>query len=270
VQIQNAYEITTTADITLPFPGIGIYGVSAGGNGGAGGDGHLTGNGGNGGNGGAGGNVIIDNNTGGFINTDGYQYHGIMAQSLGGYGGPGGSGGGWWGGGGSGANAGHGSSVAVNNASSIMTFGGNSHAIFAQSLGGFAGNGGSGEGIIAFGGGSHSAGYGGAVIVNNLGGSSLELTTNGEQSDAIRAQSIGGGGGSAGKSEGLVALGGSGSAGGDGGDVTVDNNQTLQAKGLGSYGIYAQSAGAGADTATPPWAWSPSAAAVTRAATPAR
>jgi uncharacterized protein YhjY with autotransporter beta-barrel domain len=248
VKINNSYQVTTTTyqNIPIPFPGIGIYGVSAGGNGGAGGDGHLTGSGGNGGNGGAGGEVTINNFVGGIINTDGVQYHGIMAQSLGGYGGAGGSGGGWWGGGGAGANAGHGSDVSVTNEDSITTQGFNSYAIFAQSIGGFSGNGGSGEGIVGWGGDAHSAGYGGAVTVNNTGGSpDVRLTTSGAQSDLIRAQSIGGGGGSAGESEGLVALGGSGSAGGAGGAVTVTNNYILQATGAGSFGIYAQSAGGG-------------------------
>jgi uncharacterized protein YhjY with autotransporter beta-barrel domain len=249
VQIHNSYQITsvTAAYGSYPLPGIGIYGVSAGGNGGNGGDGFgADGKGGNGGNGGAGGNVIINNLANAFINTQGYQYHGIMAQSLGGYGGAGGAGGGIWGGGGAGADAGHGGDVTINNYSSIMTFGGNSHAIFAQSIGGFSGNGGSGEGLVAYGGDAHSAGYGGAVTVNNTGGASgVKLTTSGAQSDAIRAQSIGGGGGSAGKAQGLVALGGSGSAGGDGGAVNVYNSYELQATGAGSYGIYAQSVGGG-------------------------
>ena len=60
-----------------------------------------------------------------------------------------------------------------------------------------------------------SGGQGGLVTVDNSG----VLLTSGDQADGIFAQSIGGGGGAGGSAVGAIAVGGSGSSYGSGGDV---------------------------------------------------
>ena len=219
------------------------------------------------------------------------QAHGIVAQSVGGGGGSGavtgflqlgfsenevshsldiemsGSG-----------NGGKGGSAGISNSAAVMTVNRNSHALFAQSVGG-----GGGDADAAMwslidlttndptpsfstdyvGGGSLGAGNtGGAVTVGN----SAQLTTSGPWSHGIFAQSVGGGGGSSAplgnpfipcsscSTESViwnasVALGGQTGSGGDGGDVTVTNSGGVQTDGPGSYGIFAQSIGAGGGSA---------------------
>ena len=82
------------------------------------------------------------------------------------------------------------------------------------------------------------------------------MTTSGESSPAILAQSIGGGGGAAGGSWDFAAfasisIGGSGGSGGNGGDVTVNSlnffvtGNKITTSGPGSQGISAQSIGGG-------------------------
>ncbi|HAY22322.1 MAG TPA: hypothetical protein DCY27_09170 [Desulfobacterales bacterium] len=245
VWIRNYYSIATNGDKAM-----GLYGSSRAGDGGSGGDAlAVYAEGGNGGSGGIAGDVDIQNKDDGRITTSGTGAHGIFAQSLGGHGGAGGSGGGLWGEGGCGNSAGRGGQVTVGNYQTIQTAGDEAHGILAQSIGGFAGEGGSGGGIIGYGGDSHSGGDGYYVGVINQ----ASISTKGKGSDAIRAQGVGGGGGSAGSGYGLVALGGQGSAGGYGGDVTVLNLVSgggLDALGASSHGIYAQSIGGGGGSAS--------------------
>jgi len=127
--------------------GTGIFALSLGGAGGNGGDSDtaFAGSGGNAGAGGQGGAVQVTNNV--WVVTDGDQAVGILGQSLGGHGGSGGDGGGIYGQGGSGNPAGAGGTVTILNNGLDYTFGTNSAAIVAQSIGGFSGSGGSGAGI---------------------------------------------------------------------------------------------------------------------------
>lgn len=218
----------------------GIRVVSAGGDGGKGGNtyGDLPGR--SGGIGGDGGFVSVDTKSGTQITTSGNGASGIFAQSRSGTGGPGGtayilsSGG-------SGGGANSGGSVEVRNRSQIDTFGNDAHAIFAQSRGGAAGQGGDSFGLYGVGGNSTQGGAGGNVMVNNQG----VLTTRGERSVGIYAQSIGGTGGYGGDGGGLVASGGSGAPGGDSGSVSVTNSGRVSTSGQNADAIFAQSVGGG-------------------------
>jgi hypothetical protein len=106
--------------------------------------------------------------------------------------------------GGSGGAGGHGASVRVSNTGNVGTFGANSAAIFAQSVGG---GGGIGKGTFSkqtlnqawtgqlqFGGDGGAAGDGGDVRVENAG----LLKTQRDGSPGVFAQSVGGGGGKGG------------------------------------------------------------------------
>ncbi len=228
----------------------GILARSQAGDGGGGGDaGAIVGEGGSGGIGGTGGRVHVVSSS--LINTTGASADGISAQSLGGEGGNGGTGGGLVGVGGGARGSGPGGAVVVENSGAIATSGADSRGIFSQSVGGFAGGAGTGGGVLGWGGSGNSAGNGGTVGVTNNGmitvtGGSAQTGVDKELvSAAIFAQSVGGGGGDAAGSGGLVALGGKGSAGGSGDTVNVENNGRLQTSGNDTYGIIAQSIGGG-------------------------
>jgi len=272
----------------------GIVAQSTGGRGGAAGDaGGLWSDSGGGGTAAPGGAVTVDNF--GNISTNGAFSVGILAQSIGGFGGDGGSGGGLIAFGGDAGSAGPGVAVIINNSGTIETNKNGSHGIFAQSIGGGGGTGGDIGGVVALGASGGIGGAGGTVTVTNngtghittsgvnakgiyaqsvgggggdggnsggilaLGGSgsatsgsalvkvtnSQQITTGGDRSDAIYAQSIGGGGGNGGLGAGFIAIGGAGGGGGDGGDVDVNNSNTLNASGMFSRGIFAQSIGGG-------------------------
>ena len=173
--------------------------------------------GGSGGTGGTAGNVNVANES--LIETEGDEAHGVFAQSIGGGGGNGGlaiaanavlaqgdvaneamvSLGGS---GGDGDDAGD---VTVDNSGQIITHGARSHGIFAQSIGGGGGNAGVGFGVstnpasmviagamsATFGGDGGEGGLGGQVTVNHSG----DITVLGENSQAVVAESINGGGG---------------------------------------------------------------------------
>ncbi len=230
--------------------------IAVGGAGGLGGDGHDV-------------YVLADGST---INTSGNDSHGIHAQSIGGGGGNGGMAvtgalpgdaglqvsialGGDGGGGG---DAGSTVDVSTAQTTSINTTGSNSYGIIAQSIGGGGGNGGSafagagGIGIslsLGIGGKGGVAGDGKDVIVNNGG----TITTSGDASIGIAAQSIGGGGGNggfagtfaAGPTSASVGIGGSGAAGGAAGQVDVNNFGAILTGGDNAIGIFAQSVGGG-------------------------
>ena len=183
--------------------------------------------------------------------------------------------------GGSGGAAGDASTVTVvrgydpdgeRNASFIHTKGDNASGLVAQSIGGGGGMAGATlnfiltstteEGdkeplaaAIVVGGDGGASGIGDDVLVRHAG----DIWTEGDHSDAITAQSIGGGGGSANYSVSLgrakkssllsLAVGGKPADGSSAGDVTVEHSGQLITEGADSVGIRAQSiGGSGGDT----------------------
>ncbi len=238
VYVTGNGDITTYGDHAS-----GILAVSAGGNGGGGGGSWkvVTG-GGNGGNGGQGGAVTVDGDWN--ITTFGDYSYGIWAKSVGGNAGTGGSGGWIAGHPGNGGQATDGGTVTVNSGGTIETSGDNSYGIYAESIGGFGGHGGSQTGIFYSEGGSgESAGSGGDVNVTQE--ASGQIITHGTNSHGIFAQSVGGGGGSGGSGGALVGYGGGSANGGFGRNVNVTNYGAITTYGSGSKGIYAQSVGGG-------------------------
>ena len=213
---------------------------------------------------------------------------GILAQSIGGGGGNGGAAfTGLIGGfdsknlavtvGGFGGASGTGSNVLVTNnkTGSIETAGTYGYGIAAQSIGGGGGNGGmalssilgfGGEGTnlnigVSIGGTGGDGNTAGLVQVKNDAG----ITTHGDQSAAILAQSLGGGGGTGGAAvtaimgvssvdpdqaesrtvNMTVAVGGQGGDGSNGGQVSLTNTGALTTWAAESQGILAQSIGGG-------------------------
>ncbi len=250
----NGDSVTVTNSGGIRTQGVDAHGIlaqSIGGSGGNAGDaaGIVAFGSKPGGGGGFGGTVTVTNNAGGHIETEGSGAFGIFAQSIGGGGGNGGVSGGLvaFGGSGSAGGAGGAVTVATQAGSSVRTGGVGAHGIVAQSVGGGGGYGGTGGGIVAFGGSGSAAGEGGGVSVDNQG----SITTNAQEARGIVAQSIGGGGGSAGGTGGLAALGGSGGVGGNGGSVTVSNTGAITTGSLigesdfGGDAIFAQSIGGG-------------------------
>jgi len=138
-------------------------------------------------------------------------------------------------------------SVAVNSNSTI-TVNGTSvgrHGITAISQGGDGGNGGGWFGL--FGSTPGGGGNGGnAGLVSVWLGANSNITTHGDKSDGVFAQSRGGNGGSGGDASGAIALGSDGGNGGNAGDVLVVNRGIVLTTGWNSHGIYARSVGAGA------------------------
>ncbi len=249
----------------------------------------LGGNGGAAGNGGA---VTVSLHGSSSITTNGPDADGIVAQSIGGGGGDAGaasagaSGSFGLGGftvkeavGGAGGGGGEGGTVQVtlDAGTSILTQGGNSHGIVAQSIGG---GGGTSQGVTAGGTirvgpefladatlqGSMSIGLTGGVggdaqpVTVNANGS---ITTEATGSVGIVAQSIGGGGGIGGSvaadaavSGSILAfyfqayqvsmgVGGSGGQGGNGSTVTINQSGTITTAGDHAIGVLAQSVGGG-------------------------
>ena len=232
----------------------GIQGLSNGGGGGdQGGSFGLIALGGQSGAGGSGGSVTITNSSTGRIETQGANSTALYAQSVGGSGGSSSDSAGVVALGGNGAVAGNGGAVTVENYGTILTAQSGSMGIFAQSVGGAGGDGGTSVGLSSIGGRGGAGGSSSLVQVTNGG----NITTNGLNSNAIFAESVGGGGGIGGTSVGFhafagMAIGGNGGGGGDGGDVNV----TLQGNGVSSpviistnggnsRGLFAQSVGGG-------------------------
>ncbi|MBN9051534.1 MAG: hypothetical protein J0H78_18910 [Rhizobiales bacterium] len=245
--------------LTLGSGSIGIFAQSVGGAGGdGGGSTGLISMGGNGAGTSNGGTVTVTNT--GTITTQGASAQGIFAQSVGGGGGNGGSSGGIFSVGGSGGGGGDGGAVTVVNAGNVSTQGADSTAILAESIGGGGGNGGNsiaaGPSLaVSVGGSGGDGGDGHAVkVLRDLGNTAYEIVTQGDRSDGIHAQSVGGGGGNGGFAvaasagstfSGSVALGGSGGGGGIGGAVTVETGGTISTSGDHANGIFAESLGGG-------------------------
>jgi uncharacterized protein YhjY with autotransporter beta-barrel domain len=187
--------------------------------------------------------------------------------------------------GGSGGTGGYGGAVTVLNSGLVTTLADLSPGLEGQSIGGGGGTGGWGRAstsshagagnysmdlTLSVGGAGGTGGNGGAVTVDNYVDASNYtfpetgtptvngaggIYTHGDASDAIFAQSVGGGGGvgggaiaqgSGGQITVTVAVGGAGGAGGSGGAVTVNNGTgAIVTSGAGSAGIFAQSVGGG-------------------------
>lgn len=102
---------------------------------------------------------------------------------------------------------------------------------------------------VAVGGSAGDGGAGGVVTITNNG----KISTKGGMSYGVFAQSVGGGGGTAGGAyvngnnymNVNVTVGGTGGKGGIGGAATVTNKGTIETQGYGSYGLFAQSIGGG-------------------------
>ena len=191
---------------------------------------------GDGGSGGGGGAVTLNGTW--TLTTAGSQSAGIALYSLGADGGSGGDGD--FTSGGAGGNTGPSGDIGASIGGLISTAGGAAPGLIAQSVAGHAGSGGESSGIIAFGASGGSAGAGGNVTLS----SGAAITTAGDQSTAITAQSIGGGGGSGG--DGFSAYysdGGGGGLGGAGGSVSVSNQGNLNLAGNDAHGIFVQSIG---------------------------
>ncbi|MEJ8855363.1 hypothetical protein WKW79_12325 [Variovorax robiniae] len=242
--------------------------------------------GGNGQKGGTGGDVTATNS--GLIMTSGAAAHGMLAQSIGGGGGNGGDSSGLneavgtgeslnvsvnvGGQGGTGGSAG---SITATNAGGglIWTTGDSARGIFAQSVSGGGGTGGTAKTdsdflkragadstnyTVTLGGTGGGGGDGSLVSVTNNG----NILTLGNTADAVFAQSVGGGGGlgghastqgSGGQNNAKLSIGGVSGSPSDGGSVQVANNGNILTRGGNSSGIFAQSVGGGggkAGTAT--------------------
>ncbi|TPE63702.1 hypothetical protein FJQ54_02280 [Sandaracinobacter neustonicus] len=259
----------TFSDITA-----GIWAAALNGIGGDGGTGEGGFGKGSGGNGGSANTEDVTNVTvnGGSIDTSGYAAVGILAQSVGGHGGNGAFGGGVFvATGGDASPGGDGGQVLVVTlgSGSIMTSGKHSTAIIAQSIGGGGGFGGDAiaNGVVtgvSLGGSGAQGGdgqlaqifngnptYGPGEVITAMPDGQL-IVTSGNKSSGIVAQSIGGGGGTAGDANTLdaggvlaVGIGGNAGTGGDGGSVFIANGGTVQTRGSHAYGLDAQSIGGG-------------------------
>ena len=217
-------NVTIAATWNISTEGANSPGISAhslGGIGGNGGDGGVFGGrGGYGGDSGFAGSVTITANSQSTITTTGPDSPGVQAQSIAGHGGSGGSGSYFVSFSAAGGSAGPASLVSVDFAQqvAIRTVGDRSPGLSAQSIGGGGGTGGGGFGLFfASGGSGGNGGHGGTVWVTSF----YNITTSGDDSPGIYAQSIGGAGGDGGWSGGLVTVGGKGFDGSFGGDVSV-------------------------------------------------
>jgi hypothetical protein len=270
----NGGDITATNSGTLSASGAsasGMFVESVGGGGGNGGSSTgLFSWGGAGGAGGDGGVLSVTNEKDGLILVGGDNAQAIFAQSVGGGGGNGGDATSFGTTfsvsiGGSGGSGGKGGSVKVVNDGALSVSGYNDTAIFAQSVGGGGGNGGDATSIsanalisvsVAIGGSGGGGGDGSSVLVDNAG----SILTQGDFSDAIFSQSVGGGGGNGGAAYATsfaggggdipaiavsVALGGTGGDGGNGSEVTVNNTGSIETDDWNARGIFAQSVGGG-------------------------
>ncbi len=167
---------------------------------------------------------------------------GVLAQSIGGGGGLGSRSGGFVSLGGSGSAGGNGFHVTLSSLGEIVsTKGTDSPALHASSIGGGGGDAGRNRGVVSIGGDGAEGGNGNMVTVTN----EASLTTLGSQSDGLVAQSIGGGGGSAHTTSGVVSIGGDGKKGGHGGRVTVTNTGAVSTAGDFADAVYLQSLGGG-------------------------
>ncbi|WMS45257.1 autotransporter outer membrane beta-barrel domain-containing protein (plasmid) [Acuticoccus sp. MNP-M23] len=236
-------------DGTLSTAGAAAQGLFARSYGGAGGNGGgATGGQGKGGAGsGSGPAGALSVSFGGTIRTTGAASNAILAHTVGGFSGNAGDSSGFVAYGAGTESAGAGGMVTVNvvSGSTITTTGDEAVAVTAQSVGGGGGKGSSGTGLVGLGGSGSAGGAGGKVSLS----SGAAITTMGETSRGLWAQSLGGGGGDGGSARGLVAVGGSGGSGGFGSTVTLANSGTITTSGRYAEAIQATSVGGGGGSA---------------------
>ncbi|PQZ70391.1 autotransporter [Achromobacter sp. MYb9] len=240
VTLNNGSSITTSGSY---LPGVSV--ISQGGNGGPGRENS------NGANGGNGGTVQVGMSGSASISTYGTQSHGIAARSVGGTGGgvetssglidftP--ENGGVGGTGGT-VNVTTGDASTGTAGGTIKTQGDYSIGILGQSMGGIGGT--TTGNFEMFGNAGADAGSGGNSGTVNI-DSRTAITTYGTSSHGIVAQAIGGGGGTAGASAGLVSVGGAGGSAVAGGTVNITQNGNLSVSGSAAIGMLAQSIGGG-------------------------
>ncbi|WP_323760504.1 autotransporter outer membrane beta-barrel domain-containing protein [Maricaulis sp.] len=222
----------------------GVFAQSLGGTGGQAGDaGGLAAFGDDGSGGGNGGSVALDLLSTARVFTAGIGSTGVLAQSVGGGGGATGTSVGLGAFGASGGSGGDGGSVALTlqRGAQVETRGMASTAVLAQSVGGGGGTGRTTVGVVALGatgGGGGSAGY---VTLD----SHANIQTQGIFSLGIGAQSVGGGGGNAGTTVGVLSLGGDGGDASHGGDVHMRVGGVVETQGALSAGVFGQSIGGG-------------------------
>ncbi|WP_165183849.1 autotransporter outer membrane beta-barrel domain-containing protein [Caulobacter soli] len=219
-----------------------------GGNGGRGGHGipivvGTYGEGGDGGTGGDGGSVTLS--VSGDVSTTGNNAAGVQVLTNAGAGGSGGDGDGLVGIGGDGAGGGTGGHAELTNHATVTTHGTDSNALYVKSAGGAGGSGGDGDGAVGVGGSGNHSGPGGEVYVY----SDNDLTTGGDRSSGILAQSVGGQAGAGGGAGGIGAFAGGSEAAGEGGQVTVYTYGHISTVGSDAYGVLAQSVGGGGGAA---------------------
>jgi hypothetical protein len=198
INVTNSGAISTAGDSAQ---GILLQSIGGGGGAGGAGSGIISAVGGNGGNGSDGGTINFTNT--GTVSTTAAGGIGVVGQSVGGGGGDGG-------GasaisvaiGGNGGNSANGGTITanLNGGTRITTVGDIAHGVVFQSIGGGGGNGGNAvaDGISlseAIGGTGGAAGTGGQATINTNG---AVISTSGNKSVGLVAQSIGGGGGTGG------------------------------------------------------------------------
>lgn len=240
VTLNDGSSIATSGNY---LPGVSV--ISQGGNGGSGREDS------NGANGGNGGTVQVGMSGTAAISTNGTQAHGVAARSYGGAGGgvltssgivdftPENAG---VGGAGGTVNVNTGDAATSTAGGTITTQGDYSIGILGQSMGGIGGT--TTGNFELFGDAGANAGSGGASGTVNI-NSRTAITTSGTSSHGIVAQAIGGGGGTAGPSSGIIAVGGAGGSAVAGGTVNVNQSGNLNTSGSAAIGILAQSIGGG-------------------------
>jgi hypothetical protein len=242
----GSVSITTDSKTKIKVDGNNSSGILAQSIGGAGGkSGNSIGLVALGGQGGHGGNAGMSSVTNyAQIEMTGELSNAITAQSLGGGGGNGGFSAALVALGARGGAGGNGDKVTVANGGRLTTNGYRAAGILAQSIGGGGGNGGLTVGLVSIGGDGTGGGTGGAVDVSTT--ASSNITTMGDESIGIHAQSIGGGGGNGGLNIGSITIGADGGTGNNASEVIVSNKGDISTEGnKGSSAILAQSIGGG-------------------------
>ena len=246
VTLASGTSVSTTGAATgapssSTSPPHGIVASSIGGPGGPGGElwAGLGGAGSDGGAGGGGYNVTVTVSSGARVSTAGDEAAAVFARSLGGEGGAAGAIGfsGFVGIAGTGGTSGNSGTVTVTNDGTLVTTGNYATGIFAQTMTGQSGAGGSSQkGIYGSGGNSGSSGTVGTASVTNTG----TIQTGGVGAIGIIAQAVGGGSGGN-----FSGVGGDAAFASNGGPVNVTHSGTITTAGNYALGVLAQSIGGG-------------------------
>lgn len=236
----NSATVTMNSNSVVTTSGDYLPGVSVLSQGGLGGEGREDTD---GGAGGAGGKVLVEMKGNARIQTDGNRSHGIVARSYGGAGGGVQTSSGFVDftkeNAGAGGAAG---TVTVNTAGKINTSGDDAIGVLGQSMGAVGGT--TTDNFELVGNAGTNAGKGGASGTVNI-DNKATLETQGASAHGVVAQSIGGGGGVAGASNGIIGIGGNGGTAVTGGTVIATQSGNLTTNGTGAFGVLAQSVGGG-------------------------